>query len=221
MRRNNFPASIPLLVRSMCDALLKCVAHFSKDSKTQMKYRIFWLYFLLFIAGISALPFAQNLHGSSQVPGKSELAIGQPAPSFFLKSLSGEDFFLRDHCGKPRQVWQKKTQRVVVMSFFATYCLPCLKEIPALHSLSEEFKEKALFILIDLKEEPDKVNAYVAKHHIHLSILLDRFGVVAEKYGVNALPSLFIIDQQGIVRHIQRGYQKNLAKDIRGVIAKY
>jgi thiol-disulfide isomerase/thioredoxin len=130
----------------------------------------------------------------AQSPSKAGLLVlNSIAPTFYLKSLSGEEFFLSDYAGKPRQPWKQPERKTVVLCFFATYCLPCRKEIPELQALADEWKEDAVFVLIDLKEEPEIVTAFIDSNRIRLPVLLDRFGVVGEKYGIANLPALFMI----------------------------
>jgi hypothetical protein len=79
-----------------------------------------------------------------------------------------------------------------------------LKEIPQLQELAGKWKDKAVSVLIDLKEEPDKVRGFVAKHQIVLPALVDSYGVAAGKYNVEKLPSLYLIDKSGIIRYLQK-----------------
>lgn len=101
-----------------------------------------------------------------------------------------------------------------MMSFFATYCIPCEKEIPILEKIAADYKDKAVFVLVDSKEEPDKVRSFMDKKKIGLTVLLDRYGVAADKYGVSSLPSLFIIDEKGIVRYVQHGYHEGFDREL-------
>ena len=68
------------------------------------------------------------------------LKIGDPAPLFVLKSLDDDRVFLRDYCGELRQPWKNKTKHVVLVSFFATWCKPCHKEIYELQETIKKYK---------------------------------------------------------------------------------
>jgi len=177
------------------------------------------------LAVIFFLIFIQTQTGVClETQNKTSLQKRDMAPTFFLKSLSGNDFFLTDYCGKPLQPWKNSERKIVVISFFATYCLPCLKEIPQLQALAMEFGEQVKFVLVDLKEDSDKVNEFVKKHDIVLPVLLDRYGIVAKKYGVETLPCLFVVDKAGRIVFILRGYDENigevLKKQLRHVITQ-
>lgn len=135
--------------------------------------------------------------------------IGDPAPTFFLRSLDGETFFLS------RQVGAKaspETLKPLVLSFFATWCVPCKAEIPVLHRIQEEHPE-VRFYLVNVEEEADLVKQYVTANGVRLPILMDMYSVVAKKYGIvnseniAVLPQLVLIDAAGNLVYAHEGYQ--------------
>ena len=138
---------------------------------------------------------------------KKVVAVGDEAPIFVLKDLSGEYVYLRDYTGKElRQPWKKREKHVVVLSFFATWCVPCRTEIPILGEIAARFTDEPLLIyLVDLEEKAAKIVPFIEELDVSIPVLLDEYGVVAEKYGVVALPHLFLIDKEGIVRYFSRG----------------
>ncbi|MBS1271577.1 MAG: Sporulation thiol-disulfide oxidoreductase A [Candidatus Marinimicrobia bacterium] len=142
------------------------------------------------------------------------------APTFFLKTLEGEPFFLSRHVGdraKPRM------KQPVVLSFFATWCIPCRAEIPKLHEIREEFPGVKI-MLIDVNEKPDTVSAFVEEMDFTLPVLMDLYGVVAKKYGVIGsdnlarLPSLAIIDSDGELSYFHQGYEKGDEEKVREIL---
>ena len=147
--------------------------------------------------------------------------IGDPAPPFALKSLDGDYVYLRDFCGKLRPPIKNKIQQVVVVSFFATWCQSCLTEIKALDSTLANFKNKNIkLFLTDLKEEKSLVEKFSRENNLPEIILLDKYGVVAEKYGVTTLPRLFVIDQQGKLVWMTKGFQEDLGQQLTSVLEK-
>jgi thiol-disulfide isomerase/thioredoxin len=143
------------------------------------------------------------------------LQTGAPAPGIFLKDLDGNDFFLSDYCGKPRQPWKNPQRYTVVLSFFATYCIPCREEIPELHRIAQEIGDPVRVFLIDLKEQENLLREYITQNDFTLPVLLDNFGVTAGKYGVESLPRIFVIDEKGILRYVQEGYDKEMSRTLR------
>ena len=161
------------------------------------------LYFIIALNTFQSSPvFAQQPDSV-----KKAIAVGDDAPSFVLKDLSGEYIFLRDYTGKQlRQPWKNKEKHVVVLSFFATWCVPCRTEIPILGEIAARFTDEPLLIyLVDLEEKAAKIVPFIEELDVSIPVLLDEYGVVAEKYGVVALPHLFLIDKEGIVRYFSRG----------------
>ena len=118
----------------------------------------------------------------------AELKVGDEAPTFFVRDLQEKNFFLSDtlKLGKP-----------TVLSFFATWCGPCRLEMPVLDTLSQSYKN-INFYLVDvsgltqgkskMKEDPEKVKIMVESLGVTLQVLMDKYGKVAEKYGVKSLP---------------------------------
>lgn len=158
---------------------------------------------MTFIAALSLSVFAQN-------DTIEELLIGSEAPGFSLPDLNNEYVFLRDYCGeKLRKPYAKKEKQVVVISFFATWCVPCKKEIPHLMKLEERFKNKPVkFFLIDVGETKDKVEPFLTENNITLPVLIDQYQVTSKKYGATSLPRLTVIDKQGKVQKYKKGFEE-------------
>ena len=144
----------------------------------------------------------------------AELKVGDPAPTFFVRDLTEKSFFLSDtlKLGKP-----------IVLSFFATHCIPCRAEMPQLDTLSREYTN-VNFYLVDvsgkIKEDPVKVKELVTKLGVNLQVLMDKYGKVAEKYGVKSLPRLVVIDDKSTVHNIHDGYAPGDEKKLKEVLDK-
>lgn len=121
---------------------------------------------------------------------------GQTAPDFSLSDLNGRMHRLSDYRGK-----------VVVLNFWAAWCIACIEELPSLNTLHEQMKGRDVAVLgisIDRKEKAARETAYREK--ISYPVLLDRKGeVFVGKYTVTSLPATFIIDREGVVRDILKG----------------
>ena len=147
------------------------------------------------------------------------LKINDPAPKFVVRNLNGENIFLRDYCGELRQPWKNKVQHVVILSFFTTYCKPCLKEISVLQKLLQRYQEKELkTFLINLKEDKEHVGKFVAEKKFNLPVLLDKYGVVAKKYDVTSVPRIFVISRKGKLIWKTRGFSENLDEELTKVL---
>jgi len=155
---------------------------------------------------ISLVLLVQNLLLAQ--PENESLCIGCDAPTFSLPSIEEEYVSLRDFCGeKLRKPWKNKTKHIVVLSFFATWCEPCKKEIPHLEKLQNEFKDRPVkFFLVDVGEDREKVLKYLQKADVKIPVVIDRYQKTAEKYDALTLPRLFVIDQNGKIQRKQKGF---------------
>ena len=150
----------------------------------------------------------------------AELKVGDDAPTFFVRDLAEQNFFFSDTL---------KTGKPTVISFFATWCIPCRAEMPELDTLSHSYNN-INFYLVDvsgltqgkakMKEDPEKVKMMVDKLGVSLQVLMDRYGKVAEKYEVKSLPRLVVIDQKGIVHYIHDGYAPGDENKLKGALDK-
>lgn len=167
---------------------------------------LFWFYLSFFSPAISAL--AQG--------GKTDsLTVGSAAPTFFLHHLTGEEFYLSNYCGKLREPWKNKQPHVVILSFFATWCAPCLPEIAVLEEAAMKFAGQELKIfLVNVNEKPETVAWFLAKHRVRLPVLLDSYGLVAQKYGADKLPRYVLIDKDGKIALLGKGYAAGFKENL-------
>lgn len=136
-------------------------------------------------------------------------AVGDKVPTFYLRTAEGEPFFLSHYVGSKAK---QDLQQPVVLSFFATWCVPCKAEIPKLQQLQSEFP-KVKFYLVNVEEKPDLVRKYIAANNINLPILMDVYSIVAKKYGivndenVAVLPHVVVIGTDSKLLYTHEGYQ--------------
>ena len=136
----------------------------------------------------------------------AELKVGDPAPTFFAKTLDKKNFFLSDSL--------ERNQRPIVLSFFATWCGPCRIEMPVLDTLSQSYNDID-FYLINVsglegkkKEDPVEVKALLEKLGVTLPVLMDKYGNAAQKYEALVLPRLVVIDSKGKIAYAHTGYEE-------------
>jgi thiol-disulfide isomerase/thioredoxin len=129
------------------------------------------------------------------MPKKSEL-IGKSAPGFTLMDLDGAEVKLSDFKGK-----------VVLIDFWATWCGPCVQAMPQIQSLFENYKGKDVVILgiNSWERAQDRVKPFLEEQNITYRILVDLDNEVIAKFRVTGIPTFFIIDKKGIIRHSHIG----------------
>ena len=122
---------------------------------------------------------------SNQVP-----EIGKTAPNFQLKNPSGQTVSLGDFQGKP-----------ILINFWATWCSPCREEMPYIQEIYNEWSDRGLVVLtINLGEEPAQVEEFFQSLELSFPVLLDAKKDVAQKYGIQYIPTTFFIDKDGIIQ---------------------
>lgn len=120
---------------------------------------------------------------------------GLLAPDLTLPTLAGETVSLSDLRGK-----------AVVINFWATWCLPCRTEMPALERTWTAFRNEGLVILaVNLQESPERVAAFTQELGLTLPVLLDRDGLAFSKYQVQLYPTTFFVGRDGVIQDVVFG----------------
>ncbi|MET0052771.1 MAG: TlpA disulfide reductase family protein [Candidatus Thiodiazotropha sp.] len=110
-----------------------------------------------------------------------------PAPPFHLQDLQGRYQHLQDYRG-----------RVVIVNFWASWCGPCREELPSLNRAWAALEPRGVAMLaINLGEEAEAVNAFLADFPIAFPVLLDRRGTFAQRWRVQGLPTTFVLNPRG------------------------
>ena len=124
-----------------------------------------------------------------------ESRAATPAPALKARDMSGASKTLADYRGK-----------VVVLNFWASWCPPCLREMPSMERLRVKMKGQPLEIVaLASAEGPDDVKAFLSKMQLGFPILLDADGSNTQRWKVFALPTSFLLDRQGRVRYVLTG----------------
>lgn len=147
------------------------------------------------------------------------LKPGDDAPKFALRSTTGDYELLSKWCGENlSRPASQPIRHVVIASFFATWCQPCMKELPHLQNLYEKYQgQDVKFFLIDITEATRSVEEYenspkagpfLAKKGITIPTLIDIYGMAKKNYGATTLPRLFVIDKKRKIRLHQSGFHE-------------
>jgi thiol-disulfide isomerase/thioredoxin len=164
---------------------------------------------------------------------KKDLEVGDEAPTWALMYAPGKFEFLRNwsevkidpKTGKEKKLRLNVSQpdrHAVVMSFFATWCKPCMKELPILEEVYQQYKdERVKFFLIDITEatrsNPGTVygmsykdvpvaGPFLKKKGVTMQILFDNRGTAMKRYYAQTLPRLFMVDGYRNVTFKKRGF---------------
>ena len=124
--------------------------------------------------------------------------VGRPRPEFTLPDLDGRLRSISEWDGK-----------VIALNFWATWCPPCLKEVPEFVLLQTKYQAAGLQFIGVALQKPEEVRQFVAEHGMNYPVLTGELEVIklAESYGnhIGALPYTVIIDRNGQVAHVKPG----------------
>ena len=145
----------------------------------------------------------------------SQIKVGDDAPTFFTKTLDKKSFFLSDSL--------ERNKRPIVLSFFATWCVPCRKEIPVLDTIRTKYPDIDFYLVNVsglaqgkkvLKEDPKLVLQMVESLGTSMPVLMDKYGNAAKKYDALILPRLVVIDSSGKIAYAHTGYEEGDEKKL-------
>jgi len=112
------------------------------------------------------------------------------APALELTGTNGNKYRLQDYRGK-----------VVLVNFWASWCPPCVKEIPSLGRLQKAFSKEDLLVLsVAIGESKQQVESFLKQFPADFPVLLDSDGTTVKPWKIVAFPTTFVIDQQGTIR---------------------
>jgi peroxiredoxin len=144
---------------------------------------------IVLLASVTTLPCGAHAANPQQFD-ITKITIENKAPDFVLKDLDGQKFRLSDHKGK----------RPVLLIFSTTWCSFCKAEIPHFKSLYTSYAKLGLEIVnIDIQESKEKVGKFSAKNELPYRTVLDEDGTVSGIYEVRGVPTVILIDKNGMI----------------------
>jgi peroxiredoxin len=149
-------------------------------------------------AGCGPSKDAKDPSGES---GAASALVGKPAPEFTADSVTGEGpATLKDAKGS-----------VVILDFWATFCGPCKKSFPKYQALVEQFGGKVNVLAVSV-DEPDSVTKdqiveFAKATGVKFPVVWDKEQRAVKLYSPPTMPTSFVIDKEGVVRHVHSGYK--------------
>jgi cytochrome c biogenesis protein CcmG/thiol:disulfide interchange protein DsbE len=114
--------------------------------------------------------------------------VDRPAPEFSVQD-SGRTVALKDLRGK-----------VVVLNFWATWCPPCVDELPSLVAMQRQMKDQVTVFAVSMDDDEEAYRQFLVEHKVDLLTVRDSSRQSALLYGTVKYPETYIIDPEGIVR---------------------
>jgi peroxiredoxin len=170
-----------------------------------MRRGSFWLAFAAATLAYVAMPLSAAPLAAATSP---------LAPDFTLKARDGSNLRLAEQQGS-----------IVVLNFWASWCGPCRQEMPLLDTMASEYAELGVQVWgVNVEAENDEAKTFLQQVPVSFPIMFDTTNQLAKTYAVEAMPTTVIIDKNGKVRAIHRGYQpgyeKKYADDINALLAE-
>jgi thiol-disulfide isomerase/thioredoxin len=120
---------------------------------------------------------------------ETEEAEAEPAPDFELQALTGEIVSLSDFNGKP-----------VLINFWATWCPPCVQEMPLLQEISDDYAGELVVLPVNGGDSMEQIRAFAEAYEYNLMFLADPENALSLEYSVRGFPTSFFIDVDGLVQ---------------------
>jgi peroxiredoxin len=137
-----------------------------------------------------ALALGSSLAAAAVTPAST-------APDFTLRTQNGPNLRLKEQRG-----------RVVLVNFWATWCGPCRREMPQLSRLYDKYRAAGFLLLgVSVDDDQRKAAQIASKLGVTFPVLFDTDKNVSRLYDLSAMPSTVLIDRDGRVRHVHRGYK--------------
>jgi thiol-disulfide isomerase/thioredoxin len=130
------------------------------------------------------------------------------SPQLSLADLGGKNHRLSDYRGQ-----------VVLVNFWASWCAPCILEMPDMQRLKEKLSGRPFTILaVNVRESPGTIWKFLSRVKVDFTLLRDSDGLATRDWEVHGYPTSFLVDARGEIRYIARGARKWDAPDIVQII---
>ena len=144
------------------------------------------------------------------MPAAIAAEVGKPAPDFTLKSMSGENLKLSEMSGN-----------VVLVNFWASWCGPCREEMPLLNALHNKYEPLGFTVLgVNVEEDLTGAQGFLSNVPVDFPVLLDSSNKVSKQYQVIAMPTTVMVDRDGNMRYLHKGYKTGDEAKYRDMVKK-
>lgn len=154
-----------------------------------MKHPAYVLLFVLLLVASALTPVLQVQETTTILEAKP--VVGSAAPSFSLTGMDGKTYELNGKRDKP-----------LVINFWASWCGPCRMEAPDLRRLHQAYGQQIDFYAINVTSDDtlEEAKAFVDRYKLTFPVPLDLQGEVAKSYQLQAFPTTYLIDRNGVIR---------------------
>jgi len=130
-------------------------------------------------------------------PAAQAVRVGEPAPPLAAQSADGQWQRLQDYRGQ-----------VVYVDFWASWCAPCRQAMPQYERWSRQWSARGLRVIgVNVDTERDAALRALKRNPVSFTVVFDPQGIWPERFGLPTMPSAYLIDRRGIVRHVHAGFR--------------
>ena len=141
---------------------------------------------------------------SSMALATGKLKVEQKFPAFNLQVLS-----MKGIDKKSRVNLEKLRGKIVIVDFWASWCEPCKKEMPALNRMYKKYKKNGLVIVgINVGDEIDSVKDFLKENPVNFTLAYDQGKIFTDKCQLSTMPSSFVLSRDGTIKFIHSGYRE-------------
>lgn len=150
------------------------------------------------VAAVLVVAVLATEHSRNPITGKARTAQPTLAPDFSLPLVDGQQVRLSSYRGK-----------IVLLDFWATWCVPCREEIPHFVTLQDKYGPSGLQIIgVSMDDEPEPVRTFYQQFHMNYPVVMGNASIGEQYGGVLGLPIAFVLDRDGRIRHKHIGAAK-------------
>jgi thiol-disulfide isomerase/thioredoxin len=121
--------------------------------------------------------------------------------------------------GKGQLSLESLRGKVVYLDFWASWCKPCVVSLPALDDLRKEFPAKDFVVFaVNVDRDPEVARSFLSRRPVGYPSLADPEGQLPVRFGVETMPTSFLIDRDGVIRRVHRGFRKSDVPELRAAI---
>ncbi|PCI30038.1 MAG: hypothetical protein COB67_02910 [SAR324 cluster bacterium] len=189
---------------------------------SKIKYGVAAVLILLFFSSTLSAAKLKVGDQAPQLIGKKAIGRG----ILKLSNLKREVGYEKDAQGRFVEVRGKYVlkikKNIVVLNFFSTTCIPCIREIPTYNRVAKYFEQEAvklIYVNVDAYATPQILKKFIIRRKIETPMMLPNQREAMRKYDVRSLPRMVIINAQGKVEKILIGFSENLEQELMDMIS--
>jgi cytochrome c biogenesis protein CcmG, thiol:disulfide interchange protein DsbE len=170
------------------------------------------------LLSIIALGFSSAACGGAGA-GSSGAKDAAQGAEHTLVGAAAPDFDLAAQHGAKRVSLEANAGKVRIVDFWATWCEPCKESFPAYQKLEDKFSEGLVIIGLSVDDEPDGIEAFAKETGVKFPLAWDEGQAISARYEPPTMPTSYVVDKKGIVRHVHAGFRSGDEEEIEKVVS--